>query len=239
VTPEADAAIGQADEVLYLVTDSLMARWIEGRNPRSRSLHTLYEPGKRRRETYAEIVAELLAPVRGGLDVCAAFYGHPGVFARPGHEAIRRARAEGFAARMLPAVSALDCLVADLGIDPAATGLQSYDATDFVVHRRRVDTAATLVLWQIGVVGELGYALEPRRDSVELLVEGLERSYRPDHEVIVYEASPYPAVADPLVLRVELQELAETGVPLLSTLVVPPRGKPRRDRAIMERLALR
>jgi uncharacterized protein YabN with tetrapyrrole methylase and pyrophosphatase domain len=239
VTPEADAAIGHADEVLYLVTDSLMARWIEGRNPRSRSLHTLYEPGKRRRETYDEIVSELLAPVRGGLDVCAAFYGHPGVFVRPGHEAIRRARAEGFAARMLPAVSALDCLVADLGIDPAATGLQSYDATDFVVHRRPIDTAATLVLWQIGVVGELGYALEPRHDSVELLVERLERSYPPDHEVIVYEASPYPAVADPLILRVELQELAESGVPLLSTLVVPPKAKARRNRAVMERLALR
>jgi len=57
--------------------------------------------------------------------------------------------------------------------------------------------------------------------------------------VIVYEASPYPAVADPLILRVELQKLAESGVPLLSTLVVPPRAKARRNRAVMERLALR
>jgi uncharacterized protein YabN with tetrapyrrole methylase and pyrophosphatase domain len=236
VTPEADAAIGHADEVLYLVTDSLMARWIEGRNPRSRSLHTLYEPGKRRRETYDEIVSELLAPVRGGLDVCAAFYGHPGVFVRPGHEAIRRARAEGFAARMLPAVSALDCLVADLGIDPAATGLQSYDATDFVVHRRPIDTAATLVLWQIGVVGELGYALEPRRENLALLVECLGETYPRDHEVIVYEASPYPLVADPLVLRLPLEELPEARVPLLATLVVPPARAPRRDAELAARL---
>src|SRR5437773_2103233 len=81
----------------------------------------LSAPGKPRRETYAEMVEELLAPVRAGHNVCAAFYGHPGVFVNPGHEAIRRARAEGFPARMLPAVSALDCLVADLGIDPAAT----------------------------------------------------------------------------------------------------------------------
>src|SRR5438876_10133388 len=95
-------------------------------------------------------------------------------------------------ARMLPAVSALDCLVADLGIDPAATGLQSYEATDFLVHRRPPDEAATLVLWQIGVVGELGYATEPRRENLALLVERLVETYPRDHEAIVYEASPYP-----------------------------------------------
>ena len=43
--------------------------------------------------------------IRAGFRVCAVFYGHPGVFVYPSHEAIRRARAEGFAARMLPALT--------------------------------------------------------------------------------------------------------------------------------------
>src|SRR6266550_2938645 len=115
---------------------------------------------------------------------------------------------------MLPAVSALDCLVADLGIDPATTGLQSYEATDFIVHRRRPDTAATLVLWQIGVVGELGYARAPRRENLA------------------------PLVADPFVLRLPFEELPDARVPLLATLVVPPARKPRRDRALTARLGL-
>jgi tetrapyrrole (corrin/porphyrin) methylase-like protein len=238
VTPEAVAAIERADEVLYLVTDPLMAAWLEEAAPRSRSLHGHYAPGKDRAETYAEIVEELLAPVRAGRDVCAVFYGHPGVFVHPGHEAIRDARTEGFAARMLPAVSALDCLFADLAIDPAVTGLASYEATEFVVHRRRPDTAATLVLWQIGVIGELGYATEPSRANLAVLGEHLARSYPGDHEAIVYEASPYPLVADPFVLRVPLQALPDANVPLLSTLVVPPARKPRRDRATMARLGL-
>jgi hypothetical protein len=238
VTPEAAAAIERADEVLYLVTDQLMAASVERANPRSRSLHGLYAPGKDRSETYGEMVEELLAPVRAGRAVCAVFYGHPGVFVRPGHEAVRRARADGFAARMLPAVSALDCLFADLGIDPAVAGLQSYEATEFVVHRRRPDTAATLVLWQIGVIGELGYATEPSRANLEVLAEHLGRSYPPEHETIVYEASPYPLVADPFVLRVPLQALTGAEVPLLATLVVPPARKPRRDRATMARLGL-
>jgi uncharacterized protein YabN with tetrapyrrole methylase and pyrophosphatase domain len=239
VTPEAAEAIEHADEVLYLVTDRFAAEWLDRANPHSRSLHTLYAPGKQRVETYAEIVDELLEPVRAGRDVCAVLYGHPGVFAQPGHEAIRRARAEGFRARMLPAVSALDCLVADLGIDPGATGLQSYEATAFVIHPRRVDTAATLVLWQIGVIGELGMSTEPSRANLAVLVERLERSYPRDHEAIVYEASPYPLVADPFVLRLPLGELPDAEVPLLATLVVPPARKPRRNRTAMTRLGLR
>ena len=238
MTPEAASAIERADEVLYLVTQPLTAEWIQRRNPQSRSLDGLYAPGKPRSETYAEMVEELLAPVRAGQNVCAAFYGHPGVFVNPGHEAIRRARAEGYPAHMLPAISALDCLVADLGIDPAATGLQSYEATDFVMHRRRPDTTALLVLWQIGVVGELGYAGAPRRENLALLVDRLARAYPRGHEVIVYEASPYPLVADPFVLKLPFEELPDARVPLLSTLVVPPARKPRRDRALTARLGL-
>jgi hypothetical protein len=200
-------------------------------------LHTLYAPGKERRATYAEMVEEILAPLEAGLEVCAAFYGHPGVFVQPGHEAVRRAREAGYPARMLPAVSALDCLVADLGIDPGA-GLQSYEASDFLLRRRRPDTGATLVLWQVGVVGETGYALEPDPQRLAVLAEELGRSYRPQHETIVYEATPYPLVTEPFVLRVPLAELAGARVPLLSTLVVPPARRPRRDRRMAARLGL-
>jgi hypothetical protein len=35
---------------------------------------------------------------------------------------------------MLPAISAEDCLFADLGVDPADHGCPSYEATDFLVH---------------------------------------------------------------------------------------------------------
>ena len=107
---------------------------------------------------------EILAHVRRGLDVCAAFYGHPGVFvdsvARGGARAPAR-RASGLGCS--PAISAEDCLFADLGVDPARFGCQSYEATDFLVHGRRVDPTATLVLWQIGTVGNV--TPRPRRPS--------------------------------------------------------------------------
>jgi uncharacterized protein YabN with tetrapyrrole methylase and pyrophosphatase domain len=221
MTLEARATVAAADELLYLVPDPVFASWLEGLNPRARSLHPLYRTGVERTEIYAAIVDEIVGRVRAGADVCAAFYGHAGVFAFPSHEAIRRVRAEGLQARMLPGVSAEDCLFADLGVDPGAHGCQSHEATTFLVERRPVDTAAALLLWQISAIGESAYAPEPGFGGLDALVERLREDYPAMHEVVVYEASPYP-VAGPIVTRTALAKLDAAHVTPLATLYVPP-----------------
>src|SRR5438093_10826682 len=91
-TPEAREAIERANKVLYLFSDPLPGGWIEDLNPSAESLAGLYVVGQRRADTYADIVEEILAWVRKGIDVCVASYGHPGVSAEPGREPLRRAR---------------------------------------------------------------------------------------------------------------------------------------------------
>jgi uncharacterized protein YabN with tetrapyrrole methylase and pyrophosphatase domain len=220
LTAEARACLAGADEVLYLVADPPAMSLIERLNPRARSLHTHYEPGESRMRTYTAITEEILERVRAGASVCVAFYGHPGVFVRPSHEAIARARAEGYDARMLPAVSAEDCLFADLGVDPGRTGCQSYEATDFLLRRRKIDTSAALVLWQVGVVGNPNYAPEGDTSHVHVLVERLQAEYPADHETVLYEASLYP-VCDPVIQHVPLSELGRTEITPMATLYVP------------------
>jgi predicted XRE-type DNA-binding protein len=71
----------------------------------------------------------------------------------------------GHLARMLPAISADSCLYADLEIDPARDGCQSFEATDFLVHDRLVDSRSLLIHWQIGMICDAtfqasGYANE-------------------------------------------------------------------------------
>ena len=95
----------------------------------------------------------MLAEVRKGLDVVGAFYGHPGVFVSPSHRAIAIAREEGYRARMLPGISAEDCLFADLGIDPSNPGCVSYEASELLIRDLPVVATSHLVLWQVGVVG--------------------------------------------------------------------------------------
>jgi uncharacterized protein YabN with tetrapyrrole methylase and pyrophosphatase domain len=223
LTPEARVAIETADEVLHLTSEPLAARWLDGLHARTSNLQTEYRVGDRREEIYERIVERMLAPVRAGRRVAVAFYGHPGVYVRPSHEAVRRARAEGYEARMLPAVSAEDCLFVDLGVDPGLTGCASYDATDFLLRNPTIDTSSALLLWQITVIGDATAvdASALRMDNVPVLVERLVRDYPHDHGVVVYEASPYP-VADPLIEHVALERLPEATLSPLSTLYVPP-----------------
>jgi hypothetical protein len=167
------------------------------------------------------MVEAILEPVRAGKRVCAAFYGHPGVFVLPSHEAIARARAEGFDAEMFPGVSAEDCLVADLGVDPAVNGMQSYEAGDFLRRRPATEPTAALVLWQIGVAGASTYSARASAPALGELVELLLERYPAGHEAVVYEASSYPRVA-PFVRHVRLDALDAQAVSPASTLYVPP-----------------
>jgi uncharacterized protein YabN with tetrapyrrole methylase and pyrophosphatase domain len=182
----------------------------------------------------------ILAEVRNERHVCVAFYGHPGVFVSPSHAAIAQARSEGFAARMLPAVSAEDALFADLGVDPGATGCQSYEATDFLLRRRPVDPTAALILWQVGALGETIYSTvaQPQQQRrLDVLVDYLQSFYDGSHEVVIYEASPYPIV-DSLIRSVRLSELGAAATGALSTLYVPPLAPRAWDPEMAERLGL-
>ncbi len=239
LTIEAIAWIRIADAVLYVVADPIAEEVIRTLNPDgAMSLRGYYGEGVDRRHTYEAMTEHILSCVRAGQRTCAALYGHPGVFAYPAHEAVRRARAEGYTAQMLPGISAEDCLFADLGVDPAPTGCQSFEATDFLVNSRTVDTSAQLILWQAGVLGDQTYRLGGYYlHGFPLLVARLTELYGAAHEVTVYEAPLFPGVA-PVVTRIALVHLTAAYVHPGSTLYVPP-GRPTvTDRAMAAALGL-
>lgn len=183
------------------------------------------------------MVDEILAPVRAGSRVCAVFYGHPGVFVAPSHAAVERARAEGYRARMLPAISSEDCLFADLGVDPADHGWQSYEATDFLLRGYEPDPSAALVLWQVDAIGKLDSSPEPEPHGLPLLAERLAELYPPEHELVFYRASTYP-IAGPQIERVRLAALAELAAPPAPTLYIAPRRRRSVDPDMARRLGL-
>jgi tetrapyrrole (corrin/porphyrin) methylase-like protein len=169
--------------------------------------------------------------------VCAVFYGHPGVFVTPSHEAIARARAEGFPAKMLPAVSAEDCLFADLGVDPGDAGCQSFEATDFLLHHRDFDTTVPLILWQVATIGERRGIDTPAREGLEILVGRLVERYGEDHQAVLYEASPY-FVAVPRIEPLRIADVAEAKLDAITSLYVPPKEPPKPDREMFDRLGI-
>lgn len=237
LTPRARNAIECADVVFVLASDGLVERWVQGMHADVRSLQPYYAEGKSRRATYGEMINAILADVRTGRRVCAAFYGHPGVFAQVGHEAIERARAEGYEAEMQPGISAEDCLYADLGIDPGRLGCQHYEATQFLCCDRLIDTAAYLVLWQIALVGDTSFT---RYSSTaahrRLLVERLAQHYPPAHRVTIYEAATV-ATADPRIEHLPFEALVDADLQMHSTLVVGPARALVPDHQMLAKLA--
>jgi uncharacterized protein YabN with tetrapyrrole methylase and pyrophosphatase domain len=237
LTMEAIAWMKIADKLLYLVNDPVSEEIIKDFNPKgAESLFRFYGEGKQRIETYNEMVDHILSFVRSGLRTCVAFYGHPGVFVYPSHEAIRIARSEGYIVKMLPGISAEDCLFADLGIDPSKCGCQSYEATDFLIRSRKFDPSSSLILWQIGVLGNWtfsknGYDLK----AIPLLLECLYKYYQPSHEVYLYEAAIYPGF-EPIIKIIPLNKLGDMDIHTSTTLYIPPGRSRRTDKKMVSRL---
>jgi precorrin-6B methylase 1 len=236
-TLEARSRIEVAEEVLFAVADPATATWILTLNTKATPFPH-YAPGQPRRKTYNAWVERMLTRLREGISLCAVFYGHPGVFVYPAHEAIRRARQEGYPAVMLPGVSAADCLYADLGVDPAENGCQSFDATDFLIYQRSVDLCTPLLLWQIGVAGYTGYA-EGRCNptGIRILTDYLCEHYGGNHQVVVYEAARY-AFLEPQVQQVMLRDLPGARITMCSILYIPPLQAPILNLEMAARLGL-
>ena len=238
LAPRARSEIEQADAVFALVSDPVVELWVQQIRPDMRSLQPYYAEGKRRTVSYREMIDAMLSRVRAGEHVCGVFYGHPGVFAQVPHDAVAQARREGHRAEMLPAVSAEDCLYADLGIDPGRFGCQHYETSQLMFCRRTLDPSAYLVLWQIGLAGDRSVSrLVTGAAHRRLLLELLEAAGYPlDHEVILYEAATLP-IAAPRIDRLPLRALPEATLSMQTTLVLPPARPMARNEDMLKRLA--
>lgn len=235
-TQEACFHIAHAEKVFFLVVDPLTREWILRLNPSAESLSVHLVPGREREISFKGMVEQIAQAVYEGRRVVAVFYGHPGVFVQPSHMAIERLRAEGYEANMLPGISTEDCLVSDLGVDLSQSGYQCYEASSFLVCNKQPDTAAALILWQIGVIGQVKVGVGSS-DGLEVLTERLLKFYPGDHPVTIYEAATLP-VCDTLVQKIPLLRLPGCTASPVSTLFVPPSVEASLDSAMLKRLQI-
>ncbi|MBF0423920.1 MAG: hypothetical protein HQL73_13115, partial [Magnetococcales bacterium] len=125
-TRDSEAMIRSADQVFFCVANAATEVWLRTIRPDALNLYVFYDNKKRRYLTYMQMAEAILHPVRQGKRVVAIFYGHPGIFVLSSHRAVAIARQEGHRAEMRPGISSLDHLCADLGVDPAFPGLQTF-----------------------------------------------------------------------------------------------------------------
>ncbi|MEO9946319.1 MAG: SAM-dependent methyltransferase [Paraglaciecola sp.] len=232
-----ESVLENADIVLSVVTQSAFIN-LKNINSNTISLRDLYDVNTSRLVTYQKMKQRIVDEVESGKRVVAAFYGHPGVFVDPSHDAIDELRNKGFSVRMLPGISAEDCLVADLGLDPSRFGCQSYEATQFLFRRYSIDPHMLQIIWQIGCIAEFNHPKnKTEHPGLATLMEALLKFYPADHKVIIYEAATIPLVA-PRIDEIPLNELGYIVPNTISTLVVPGLGLPEYDTETMAKFGL-
>lgn len=236
ITLEARAWIRAADKVLYCLADPATEYWLREQNPACEDLYPFYQENQPRLQTYINMSHYIMQQVRAQQDVCVVFYGHPGVFSLPTHQAIAMARAEGYQTAMLPGVSAEDCLFADIGFDPAMGGCLSLEATELLLYRRTLSADLHVILWQVGSVGELAFHRGGYSDAHRgALLEHLLQFYPEEHPVFLYQASQYPG-CPAKIEYLKLEALNQRQLTPVSTLYIPPATRPAVDEALAQQL---
>ncbi len=223
LTNEALYHIKNADIVYSLQADPLTVILLHKINPNIETLNNLYGEKKIRQKTYSEIITKIVNTVKANKSVCVAAYGHPGIYAMATHRAIENVRKLGLYAKMLPSVSAEDSLYADLNIDPGENGSQSYEATQFLLHKKKIDVSSLLILWQIGLVGIMDFKNTSKNwnpEGLRLLRDYLQSFYGKDYSVYIYEAAVFP-VCKPRIEKVKLCELTDIEVTANMTMCIP------------------
>lgn len=124
MTLEAIGHIKAADIVFYHATNGVAAAHIRELNSNVVDLRQYHEEEKVRKVTYIQMAELMLRQVRLGKNVVGVFHGHPGVLVMAARRALAIAEVQGYETHLLPAVSSIDCLFADLRVDPANHGVQ-------------------------------------------------------------------------------------------------------------------
>lgn len=237
---EAEAYLRAADKVFYCVSNPPTQVWLHEVRPDAYDLYVFYDDTKPRFNTYMQMSEAMLHYVRKGQRVVGVYYGHPGIFVLSTHRAIAIARREGHEAVMKPGISALDCLCADLGIDPAYPGMQTFEASEVLLRKRPLDTSVHVVLWQVGLIGEQGYRRKGFiNDKFPILVEYLQQYYGEHYEVTHYVGARH-CTFEPTMAVHKLSEMLDPRVRAtftgISTFYIPPKDAAQTDPEMAARL---
>ncbi|TMP29011.1 hypothetical protein CWB99_09580 [Pseudoalteromonas rubra] len=239
-TMDSEALIRMADKVFYCVSSPPTQLWLREVRPDAYDLYVLYDDTKPRYHTYMQMTEAMLHYVRKGQKVVCIFYGHPGIFVLSTHRAIAIAKREGHYAVMKPGISALDCLCADLGVDPSYPGMQTFEASEVLLRKRYLDIQTHLVLWQVGLIGEMGYRRKGFiNDKFPILIEYLQSYYGEDYEITHYIAARH-ATFEPTIAVYKLSDMLDPRVRKtftgISTFYIPPKEAATTDMEMAIRL---
>ncbi len=194
ITRETERVLRESNEVLYVDTGVATRAYLEGLCPRVTSLfETSYEEDAHRLSAYHHMAARVVDAAMDHPPVTFAMHGHPTVGAYAPFLIRDMAGLLNLDVLVLPGVSAMDCLFAELMVDPCVGGLQMVEATDLLLRRRPLQPDVPALIWQIGCVEtSLHTARISKPERFERLRAHLLRFYPAEHQATAVYSTPHP-----------------------------------------------
>ncbi len=236
VTLETERALRSVRHVLYVDTGLATPPYLQELCPRVTPLFDQsYTDGENRLNAYHHMAATVIEAALEEPPVAFAMQGHPIVGAYAPVLIRDAAALLDLRVKVLPGISSLACLFAELMLDPCVHGLQQYEATDLLLRRRPLLPDVPAVIWQIGnLETRLHTTRRSRPERFERFRDHLLRFYPPEHEVAAVHAAAHPLMQS-TVLRFPLGEIAEHAAELhvgFSLYIPPTHTRPIEDLAL-------
>lgn len=224
ITREAAETLRRCRRVFMVDSTPGVLGYLQTVNPDVVDLSGHFQPGRHRVDGYRAVASEVIAASVEEAPVGFATYGHPKVYSYPTVLIQRAAALLDLRVRVLPGISFLDTLLADLNIDPGFDGLQMYEATDLLVRRRPLQADVACVIAQAPIVGSPAQGSGPdARGNVVRLQDYLLGFYPAGHDVVVVTSRTHPLL-EPILQKTQVGRLASTlaSTSQSGTLFIPP-----------------
>ena len=167
-----------------------------------------YWTGESDEVVYPRMANIVLDEAKKGPGVVMVGDGHPAYYDDVTWDIYRRGKRRGLNVKILPAISSIDSMAANCGLEIHTGGFQIFDATTIVAINQDLNAHVDTLIMQIGwfgtsLVADISHS---RKGRFKPLVDYLRRFYPEDQPVRVM-AAPYATVDAPVVISTKLGSL--------------------------------
>ncbi|GAM08076.1 tetrapyrrole (Corrin/Porphyrin) Methylases [Geobacter sp. OR-1] len=182
----------ECPSVFYLHDLPSLERYIAKLNPKAVNLMPIYYiDGRDRSDIYGDIAAHILRHARENPPVAFLMHGHPLVFSSISQRIILEGEKSGIPVEIVPAVSSLDRMFADLKLDIANRGIQIFHASMAIAKELALNPHVDSIFLQIGSVHDNTARRneEASLEGIHLFQRYLLRFFPGEHELVVIESA--------------------------------------------------
>ena len=225
ITPEVERILRRSTGIFYMDPRPLVSRYFNRINRNSHNLFERYKESRRAYDVYEELSSMVVSKALKKPGVCYATYGNPMIYDTITDLILRKASSRRLKVEVVPGISALDTVLAELKLTILDQGLQIFEANRLVLHRQKIDPSVPCLVFCVGSFGTVIITLRRRNTTRRFtpLQKYLLKTYPPKHRIYLVVSSLHKDMPSRITVT-SLNRLARMyrRIDYNTTLYIPP-----------------